>query len=170
MSALARRVDVPFDAPDEEGEEAGEPRTQPAGATPRPTKAPGSLRQDKRGPVTRRYGLVSRTSAFAFKGKNADIRKIGEQLGVTTVLEGSVRKAGNRLRVTAQLVSVTDGYHLWSDRYDRQLDDVFAIQDEIAENIVRALRVVLSEKEKRWEMRPPKHTAGHTEAVTTTSI
>ncbi len=93
--------------------------------------------------------VASRTSAFAFKGKNADIRKIGEQLGVTTVLEGSVRKAGNRLRVTAQLVSVTDGYHLWSDRYDRQLEDVFAIQDEIAENIVRALRVVLSEKEKR---------------------
>ena len=93
--------------------------------------------------------VASRTSAFAFKGKNLDIRKVGEQLSVGTVLEGSVRKAGNRLRVTAQLVNVADGYHLWSERYDRQLDDVFAIQDEIADNIVKALRVVLSDEERR---------------------
>src|SRR5438445_1871338 len=93
--------------------------------------------------------VAARTSAFAFKGKNLDIRKVGEQLSVGTVLEGSVRKAGNRLRVTAQLVNVADGYHLWSERYDRELEDVFAIQDEIAGNIVRALRVVLSEQEKR---------------------
>ncbi len=99
--------------------------------------------------------VVSRTSAFAFKGKNLDIRKVGEQLSVATVLEGSVRKAGNRLRVTAQLVNVADGYQLWSDRYDRQLDDVFAIQDEIADNIVKALRVVLSEEEKRAIEKPP---------------
>jgi len=93
--------------------------------------------------------VASRTSSFAFKGKNQDIRKVGEQLNVTTVLEGSVRKAGTRLRVTAQLVNVTDGYHLWSERYDRELQDVFAIQDEIAGNIVRALSVVLSDAEKR---------------------
>jgi len=93
--------------------------------------------------------VASRTSSFAFKGKNQDIRKVGEQLNVTTVLEGSVRKAGSKLRVTAQLVNVTDGYHLWSERYDRELQDVFAIQDEIAGNIVRALRVVLSDAEKR---------------------
>jgi TolB-like protein/Tfp pilus assembly protein PilF len=93
--------------------------------------------------------VVSRSSAFAFKGKNQDIRQVGEQLNVGTVLEGSVRKAGNRLRITAQLINVADGYHLWSDRYDRELEDVFAVQDEIAENIVRALRVVLSEDEKR---------------------
>ena len=93
--------------------------------------------------------VASRTSSFAFKGKNQDIRRVGEQLNVGTVLEGSVRKAGTKLRVTAQLVSVTDGYHLWSDRYDRELQDVFAIQDEIAESIVRALRVVLSDAEKR---------------------
>jgi serine/threonine protein kinase/Flp pilus assembly protein TadD len=93
--------------------------------------------------------VASRTSAFAFKGKSQDITDIGRKLKVATVLEGSVRKAGNRLRVTAQLVNVGDGYHLWSERYDRQLEDVFAIQDEIAENIVRALRVVLSEEEKR---------------------
>ena len=93
--------------------------------------------------------VASRTSAFAFKGKNEDIGEIGKKLKVVTVLEGSVRKAGNRLRVTAQLVNVADGYHLWSERYDRELEDVFAIQDEIAENIVKALRVVLSEDEKR---------------------
>ncbi len=93
--------------------------------------------------------VASRTSAFAFKGKNEDIGEIGRKLKVATVLEGSVRKAGNRLRVTAQLVNVADGYHLWSERYDRELQDVFAIQDEIAENIVKALRVVLSEEEKR---------------------
>lgn len=93
--------------------------------------------------------VVSRTSAFAFKGKNEDIGDIGRKLKVATVLEGSVRKAGERLRVTAQLVNVANGYHLWSERYDRQLEDVFAIQDEIAANIVKALRVVLSEDEKR---------------------
>ena len=93
--------------------------------------------------------VASRTSSFAFKGKNQDIRKVGEQLNVGTVLEGSVRKAGAKLRVTAQLVNVADGYQLWSDRYDRELQDVFAIQDEIAGNIVRALRVVLSDAEKR---------------------
>jgi TolB-like protein/Flp pilus assembly protein TadD len=93
--------------------------------------------------------VASRTSAFAFKGKSEDIGEIGRKLKVATVLEGSVRKAGNKLRVTAQLVNVADGYHLWSERYDRQLEDVFAIQDEIAGNIVRALRVVLSDEEKR---------------------
>jgi serine/threonine protein kinase/tetratricopeptide (TPR) repeat protein len=99
--------------------------------------------------------VTSRTSAFAFKGKNLDIRKVGEQLNVGTVLEGSVRKVGNRLRVMAQLVNVSDGYRLWSERYDRQMDDVFAIQDEIADNIVKALRVVLSDEEKRAIEKPP---------------
>ena len=93
--------------------------------------------------------VAPRTSAFAFKGKNEDIRKIGEQLNVRTVLEGSVRKAGNRLRINAQLVNVADSAYLWSETYTRQLEDVFAIQDEIAQNIVKALRVILSEKEKR---------------------
>src|SRR5438067_1113322 len=93
--------------------------------------------------------VASRTSAFAFKGKNEDIGEVGRKLKVHTVLEGSVRKAATRLRVTAQLINVADGYHLWSERYDRQLEDVFEIQDQIAENIVRALRVVLGEDEKR---------------------
>src|SRR4029453_3538705 len=82
--------------------------------------------------------VASRTSSFFFKGKSEDIVEVGCKLKVHTVLEGSVRKAGNRLRVTAQLINVADGYHLWSERYDRQLEDVFAIQDQIAENIVRA--------------------------------
>jgi serine/threonine protein kinase/tetratricopeptide (TPR) repeat protein len=92
--------------------------------------------------------VVSRTSAFAFKGKNIDMREIGRQLGAKTLLEGSVRKAGNRLRVTAQVIDVETGYHLWSERFDREMADVFAIQDEIAANIVKALRVVLSKREE----------------------
>ena len=98
--------------------------------------------------------IASRTSAFAFKGKSEDIGEIGRKLKVGTVLEGSVRKAGNRLRITAQLINVADGYHLWSERYDRDMEDVFAIQEEIAENIVKALRVVLSEDEKRAIEKP----------------
>jgi serine/threonine protein kinase/Flp pilus assembly protein TadD len=98
--------------------------------------------------------VASRSSAFAFKGKNQDIRQVGEQLNVATVMEGSVRKAGNRLRITAQLINVTDGYHLWSERYDRELEDVFAVQDEIAGSIVKALRVVLTDEEKRAIERP----------------
>ncbi len=92
--------------------------------------------------------VISRSSAFAFKGQNQDIRKVGEQLDVGTVLEGSIRKAGNRLRITAQLINVAGGHHLWSERYDRELEDVFAIQDEIAASIVKALRLVLKDDEK----------------------
>ena len=76
--------------------------------------------------------VIARTSAFAFKGKHEDVRQIAVALGVTNVLEGSVRKSGNRIRVTAQLITAADGSHLWSERYDRQLADVFAVQDEIA--------------------------------------
>ena len=92
--------------------------------------------------------VAARTSAFSFKGKTGDLREIGRTLNVSTVLEGSVRKAGNRLRVTAQLVNVADGYHLWSERYDRNLEDVFAIQDEISLAIVTALKVRLIGEEK----------------------
>jgi len=93
--------------------------------------------------------VASRTSAFAFKGKNEDIGEIGRKLKVSTVLEGSVRKMGNKLRITAQLVNVADGYHLWSERYDREMEDIFAIQDDIAQAIVKSLRVILSEGEKK---------------------
>jgi serine/threonine protein kinase/tetratricopeptide (TPR) repeat protein len=87
--------------------------------------------------------VASRTSSFAFKGKEVDIRQIGEKLGVTSVLEGSVRKVGNRVRITAQLINVENGYHLWSETYDRQLEDVFAIQDDISRAIVEALKLRL---------------------------
>jgi serine/threonine protein kinase/Tfp pilus assembly protein PilF len=93
--------------------------------------------------------VSSRTSAFAFKGKQLDIRDIGTKLGVETVLEGSIRKSGNRLRITAQLINVEDGYHLWSERYDRELRDIFEIQDEITDNVVRSLKLVLTDKEKK---------------------
>jgi serine/threonine protein kinase/tetratricopeptide (TPR) repeat protein len=87
--------------------------------------------------------VASRTSSFAFKGKEVDVRTIGEKLGVSSLLEGSVRKVGNRVRITAQLINVADGYHLWSETYDRQLEDVFAIQDEISHAIVDALKLRL---------------------------
>ena len=84
--------------------------------------------------------VAARSSAFQFKAGGRDIRRVGEALNVKTVLEGSVRSSGKRLRVTAQLVNVADGYHIWSERYDRQMEDVFAIQDEITERIVEVLR------------------------------
>ena len=91
--------------------------------------------------------VAARTSSFAFKGQNQDITDIGEQLKVETVLEGSVRKAGQRVRITAQLINVEDGYHLWSETYDRELNDIFAIQDEISKAIVDALKVHLTDIE-----------------------
>src|SRR5512141_1156334 len=93
--------------------------------------------------------VASRTSSFAFKGKNEDIGEIGRKLKVSTVLEGGVRKMGNKLRITCELVNVADGYHLWSERYDREIEDVFEIQDDISQAIVKSLRVILSEGEKK---------------------
>jgi TolB-like protein/Flp pilus assembly protein TadD len=93
--------------------------------------------------------VVSRTSAFAFKGRQVDVGEIGRQLRVASVLEGSVRKAGTQLRIAAQLVDTANGYRLWSQRYDRELADVFSIQDEIAQNIAAALLVVLTEQDRR---------------------
>ncbi len=92
--------------------------------------------------------VVARTSAFSFKGKALDINEIGTKLNVDTVLEGSVRRAGNRLRITVQLIDVSDGYPIWSGRYDKDLEDIFAVQDDIAQSIVKALKIeVLGEKE-----------------------
>jgi serine/threonine protein kinase/Flp pilus assembly protein TadD len=93
--------------------------------------------------------VASRTSSFRFREASADIRSIGGELNVTAVLEGSVRKAGNRIRVTAQLIDVSSGFHLWSERYDRDLEDIFAIQDEIAASIASALQVTLADKDQR---------------------
>ncbi len=87
--------------------------------------------------------VIARTSAFAFKGQNTDIRKVAEVLGVANVLEGSVRRAGNRIRVTAQLITAADGSHLWSERYDRQMEDIFEVQDEMSRAIADQLKVTL---------------------------
>ena len=90
--------------------------------------------------------VAGRTSAFSFKNKNEDLRSIGEKLGVNTILEGSVRKSGNRIRITAQLVEASTGFHLWSQKFDRELNDVFIIQDEIAKTIVEKLQLTLEGK------------------------
>jgi len=87
--------------------------------------------------------VASRTSSFAFKGRQMDVRQVGEKLGVGSVLDGSVRKVGNRIRISVELIDVATGYHLWSETYDRQLEDVFAVQDEISRAIVDALKVQL---------------------------
>ncbi len=92
--------------------------------------------------------VVARTSAFSFKGGSYDVRNVGKKLNVRTVLEGSVRKYGERIRITSQLINVMDGYHLWSERYDREVKDVFKIQDEISLAIVDVLKVKLLEEEK----------------------
>ena len=100
--------------------------------------------------------VASRTSAFFFKGKEKDIREIASTLGVETVLEGSVRKSGNRIRVTAQLINAADGYHIWSESYDRTLEDVFALQDEVSRTIAETLEVKLLGPRDRPML--PRHT------------
>jgi eukaryotic-like serine/threonine-protein kinase len=99
--------------------------------------------------------VAARTSAFQFKGRPTDVREIGERLDVQTVLEGSVRKSGNRLRITVQLINVGDGYQLWSERYDRTIEDIFAIQDEIAHAITDNLKVQLARPNTESIVRPP---------------
>ena len=92
--------------------------------------------------------VAGRTSSFSFKGKNQDLRLIGEQLNVNHILEGSVRKSGNKLRITAQLIKVADGYHLYSEKFDRKLEDIFDIQDEISLAILNAIKIKLVEADK----------------------
>jgi serine/threonine-protein kinase len=115
------------------------------------------LAEELIGALTQIKGLhvVARTSAFSFKGDGHDIRDIGKKLNVETVLEGSVRKSGNRLRVTAQLINVADGYHLWYERYDRDMADIFEIQDEITMAIVDKLKIkLLGEEKAKFVNRP----------------
>src|SRR5215471_12176677 len=102
--------------------------------------------------------VAARTSAFSFKGKNTNVSEIGTTLNVRTVLEGSVRKSGNRLRITAQLVNAADGYHLWSERYDREMKDIFDVQDEITLAVVDALKVKLLGELPQTE--PPTQNTG----------
>jgi serine/threonine-protein kinase len=104
--------------------------------------------------------VIARTSAFAFRGKEQDIRGIADALGVTHVLEGSVRRAGERIRVTAQLIHAGDGAHLWSERFDRNLSDVFAIQDEISQAISAALQVRLAPRAQAVDIEAYQHYLG----------
>ncbi len=98
--------------------------------------------------------VPARTSCFAFRGTNVDAREIGRRLGVDALLEGSIRKAENRLRITVQLIDAQNGYRLWSERFDRELDDIFAIQDEIARHVVDALGLSLTQREERRLLKP----------------
>lgn len=101
--------------------------------------------------LTRVEGLqvTARTSSFSFKGKNEDIRQIGIKLGVATVLEGSVRRAGKKIRITAQLINTADGYHIWSETYDSDLEDIFEVQDEISLKILNRLKENFAGKEEK---------------------
>jgi adenylate cyclase len=106
--------------------------------------------------------VVSRTASFQFRDSGADVQDVGRKLGAGTLLEGSVRKAGDRLRVTVQLIEVASGFHRWSQRFDRKLDDIFAIQDEIAESVATSLRgSVLSPSEKQALLRPKTGAASY---------
>ena len=97
--------------------------------------------------------VASRTSSFAYKGRNVDIREVGRELGVETVLEGSVRQAGEEVRITAQLIDAETGFHLWSETYERRLEDIFQVQDEIAAAIVDRLRIELAPQEQKLAVR-----------------
>jgi len=103
--------------------------------------------------------IAGRTSSAQFKGKNIDLRDIGKKLGVVTVLEGSIRKQGTRIRITAQLINVEDGFHLWSEKFDREINDIFAIQDEISFAIAEQLKVTLFEKDRERITKSATHNA-----------
>jgi adenylate cyclase len=93
--------------------------------------------------------VIARNSVFQYKGKPVDVKRVGQELGVRYVLEGSVQRSANRLRINAQLIDVSTGYHLWADRYDREPKDLFEVQDDISRSIVAALRLALKPGESR---------------------
>lgn len=119
-----------------------------------------------------RLQIISRTSSFAFKGKTEDVRDIGRKLNIDKVVEGSVRKAGNRLRITAQLINAADGYHIWSENYDRNLTDIFELQDEISISIAGKLREMLTpqEQEKKLLKAPTENLDAYKKYVHATQL
>ena len=121
------------------------------------------LSEDLISALARLQGLqvASRTSAFRFRGGDVDVREIGHRLNVEAVLEGSVRRSGKRLRITAQLVNVTDGYHLWSERYDREITDIFEIQDEITSAIIKTLEPTLAGQQASLTRRHSENLQAH---------
>jgi tetratricopeptide (TPR) repeat protein len=112
------------------------------------------------------FFVIARNSAFAYKARAVDIKQVGRELGVRYILEGSVRKGGNRLRVTAQLVDAATGNHLWAERYDRDLADIFAVQDEITERVVAAIEPELYAAEHIRSQRKPPDSLDAWEGVT----
>src|SRR5262249_38277342 len=104
--------------------------------------------------------VAGRSSAFSFKGRNEDLRSVGAKLNVAAILEGTLRRSGNRLRITAQLIDAGSGYQLWSERYDRVMEDVFAVQDEIAATIARRLRLSLTADRDGQHLHPPTRHIG----------
>ena len=104
--------------------------------------------------------VIARNSSFTFKGRNVRVGEVGKSLGVRYVLEGSVRKSGARVRITAQLIDATTGGHLWAERYDRELTDIFAVQDEVTTQIVSALALSLSAFDRRWHRRGAHRQSG----------
>ncbi|HYM13697.1 MAG TPA: winged helix-turn-helix domain-containing protein [Bryobacterales bacterium] len=179
MARRGYRFICPVEAPDGKPAEAADrrPASAPASAILTPSIAvlpfadmsgdkeneyfSDGLAEEIINKLTRVPGLkvIARTSAFAFKGKHEDIRKIAEVLGVASVLEGSVRRSGSRVRVVAQLITAVDGSHLWSERYDREMADIFAIQDEIAQAIASALQIQLSAISSPYTPRLPAYEA-----------
>src|SRR5439155_17414975 len=106
--------------------------------------------------------VIARNSSFQYKGKSPDIRQVGRELGVRYVLEGSIRRASDRVRVTAQLIDAVTGAHRWAERYDRELKDVFAVQDEVARTIVAILAAHVNKAEaERTLLKPPATWQGH---------
>jgi len=106
--------------------------------------------------MQRWFPVIARNSSFTFRGRAVDVKDVGRALGARYVLEGSVRKAGNRLRVTGQLIDATTGHHLWAEKYDRVLEDLFAIQDELTDGIVGALEAAVGRAEiERAHRKPP---------------
>ena len=164
LLAALREVEAPVDAPRVSAPAQSIAVLPFANLSPDPDNAyfGDGIAEDIINALSRVAGLhvAARTSAFSFKGKHEDLRVVGEKLHVATVLEGSVRKAGNRIRITAQLMAVADGYQLWSERYDRELVDVFAVQDEIAGAIAAKLKLTLAAPESA----PVKATTAEVEA------
>ena len=138
-----------------------------AAASPKAAAVAAGTNEDVITDLSKIAGLmvISRNSSFTYDGRSIDIRDIGRDLGVRSVLEGSIRRAGNRVKITAQLIDATNGAHLWADRYDRDLTDIFAVQDDVTRQIVHALKVTFVPPKRRGSL-----TAGRPTSMLTTVI
>src|SRR5208282_5738712 len=108
----------------------------------------------------RSFFVIARNSSFAYKGKSPDVRQVGRELGVRYVLEGSVRKGGNRVRITGQLIDTATGAHIWADRFEGPLDDVFELQDQVASSVAGAIEPKLRQSEIERASRKPTASLG----------